>query len=212
MLKSTSAVAQIDISLFVFPDPAVLGIPVATYGYITAYALVQEYFIPQIAHQMVLVQFPFARLGCTGMCQQIRLSIHFNFQLYGPRKNTFCHLLQIDLRQSFPKHLKRIVRIWLQKCTVFLLPAIVPENIVGQPVIVVSTNYRALFSQPQHLEVYTHRVRMILAPVKQITQQIQMILLCEIDFLQKLRKPPVVIMNIRDNICLLYTSDAADEL
>ena len=64
----------------------------------------------------------------------------------------------------------------------------------------VSTNYRALFSQPQHLEVYTHRVRMILAPVKQITQQIQMILLCEIDFLQKLRKPPVVIMNIRDNI------------
>ena len=27
-----------------------------------------------------------------------------------------------------------------------------------------------------------------------------MILLCEIDFLQKLRKPPVVIMNIRDNI------------
>ena len=121
MLKSTSAVAQIAISLFVFPDPAFLGIPVAAYGYITAYTLVQEYLIPQIAHPMVLVQFPFARLGCTGMCQQIRLSIHFNFQLYGPRKNTFCHLLQIDLRQSFPKHLKRIVRIWLQKCTVFLL-------------------------------------------------------------------------------------------
>ena len=93
-----------------------------------------------------------------------------------------------------------IVRIRLQEGAVSLIHSVIAENVIGKPMIVVAADHSTFFSQLQYLKIHARRVWMIHAAVKQITKQIQVIVLFEIHFFQQFHEPPAVVMYIGNNI------------
>ena len=93
-----------------------------------------------------------------------------------------------------------IVRIRLQEGAVSLIHSVIAENVIGKPMIVVAADHSTFFPQLQYLKIHARRVWMIHAAVKQITKQIQVIVLFEIHFFQQFHEPPAVVMYICNNI------------
>ena len=72
-------------------------------------------------------------------------------------------------------------------------------NVIGKPMIVVAADHSTFF--PASIpEIHARRVWMIHAAVKQITKQIQVVVLFEINFFQQFHEPPAVVMYIGNNI------------